>query len=151
MQFSGIIATTSSFRSSSPSGQSSHEGAAGFSRWRGQVCKNRRERATTKVFINERCVRAQCRILAYVYSYAGERDGYWDEEETRGETRPYSHRSLAQRQTSRTSRAIWNRMEFRGLSRVKNCRSNFRARAMLRGPIKRLNKYDSSNRFAGAL
>lgn len=39
-------------------------------------------------------------------------------------------------------------MEFRRLSRVKNCRGNFRD--ALR-PIKRFNKYDSSNHFARGL
>jgi len=35
-----------------------------------QVYKNHRKRATTKVFVKKRC-----RILAYVYSYASEREG----------------------------------------------------------------------------
>ena len=70
------------------------------------------------------------------------------EKERKSRGREEENGELRRRDKLRTSRAVWNRMEFRRLSRVKNCRSNFHD--ALR-PIKRLNKYGSSNRFAHGL
>lgn len=67
MQFSDVIATTTSSFRSSLRGQSSHEATTASPGGENKFVRIVGKRATMKVFIKERCVRARCRILAYTY------------------------------------------------------------------------------------
>lgn len=87
-----------------------------------------------KVFIKEYAyVRAYVRALACTYIHTTGRKGARARWMMSGVPEAPSAHRRRRGDKLRTSRAIWNRMEFRGLSRVKNCRSNFRA--MLPDPL----------------